>query len=97
MKKNRKKTRGDFDTMMIFNLLTIIIVAIIAYFTIKVILNVGSTVLKIALHLITGWVLLALVNILPGINIPINTITVIISGFGGVTGTLILVIFYVLF
>lgn len=82
---------------MIINIITIMIVAIIAYVILKIILNIGSTALQIALHLITGWLLLGLVNILPGINIPINILTVIISGFGGVMGTLLLVIIYALF
>jgi inhibitor of the pro-sigma K processing machinery len=61
------------------------------------ILEYGGTILKIAMHLAFGWITLALVNVLPGINVPINIITMAISGFGGVLGTFLLVLISILF
>ena len=83
--------------MIIPEIILLIILAAIAVIVIRIILELGSTLFKIALHLIAGWVLLAVVNILPGINVPVNLLTVAISGFGGVIGTFILVLFYLLF
>ncbi|MGC9517833.1 MAG: pro-sigmaK processing inhibitor BofA family protein [Methanomicrobiales archaeon] len=48
--------------------------------------------MKIVLHMIIGWILLFLVNLLPFINIPINILTILIAGFGGVIGVILLVI-----
>ena len=48
-------------------------------------------------HFLFGWILLTIANILPGINVPINIITLAISGFGGVIGTILLAIFYLIF
>ncbi|MDI6644723.1 MAG: pro-sigmaK processing inhibitor BofA family protein [Methanobacteriaceae archaeon] len=47
---------------------------------------------KIILHMILGWILLFLVNLIPFINIPINLLTILIAGFGGVIGVILLLI-----
>lgn len=73
-------------------IIALIILILIAAVVIKIIISYGGLALKIALHLITGWITLAIVNIIPGIDIPINLLTVIISGFGGILGTILLVI-----
>lgn len=79
---------------MIIEIILLIVLIIIAGLTINFILDISSTLLKIAAHFIAGWILLTVVNILPGINIPINLLTMAISGFGGVIGTVLLVFFY---
>lgn len=79
------------------NLIFLIILIAIAAVAFKFILGISSTVLKIAAHIIAGWLLLTIANLMPGINIPINIITMLISGFGGVMGTVLLAIFYILF
>ncbi|MCD7781775.1 MAG: pro-sigmaK processing inhibitor BofA family protein [Methanosphaera sp.] len=48
--------------------------------------------MKVILNIITGFILLFLVNLLPFISIPINWINLIIAGFGGVLGTTLLVL-----
>lgn len=78
--------------MILSNIITIIILILIAILIFKIIKDYGGLLLKIALHLLTGWITLILVNVVPGIDIPINLLTMIISGFGGVIGTLLLVI-----
>ncbi len=78
--------------MILTNIITIIILILIAFVIFKIIKDYGGIFLKIALHLLAGWITLAIVNIIPGIYIPINLITMIVSGFGGVLGTLLLVI-----
>ena len=82
---------------MITELIFLIILIAIGVVAFKFILDITSTIIKIAVHFISGWILLTIANILPGINIPINLITIIVSGFGGVVGTILLAIFYLLF
>ncbi len=82
---------------MIIELIFIILLIAVASIIMNFILDIGSTILKIAAHFIAGWILLSIINILPGIHIPINIITVAISGFGGVVGTVLLAILYLIF
>ncbi|MBE6494208.1 MAG: sigmaK-factor processing regulatory BofA [Methanosphaera stadtmanae] len=77
---------------MLANIITLIILILIAIVIIKIIKEFGGVFLKIALHLLAGWITLVLVNFVPGIYIPVNLLTMIISGFGGVFGTILLVI-----
>lgn len=79
---------------MLHEILLIIVLIIVAILVIKFLSEYGSVIVKIILHLAFGWILLGIVNIIPGINIPINLLTMIVSGFGGVLGTLLLVIVY---
>ncbi|MCC7557735.1 MAG: pro-sigmaK processing inhibitor BofA family protein [Methanobacteriaceae archaeon] len=51
---------------------------------------------KIILHIILGWILLFLVNLLPFVDIPVNILTILIAGFGGVIGVIFLLIIQVL-
>ncbi|RAP51790.1 MAG: sigmaK-factor processing regulatory BofA [Methanosphaera sp. rholeuAM130] len=81
---------------MLEKLLLIIVLIIIVILVIKFLSEYGSTIAKVILHLVFGWILLGVVNLLPGIHIPINLLNIIISGFGGVLGTLLLVIVYVI-
>lgn len=74
-----------------------IVLIIVAGIIINFILDIGSTLLKIAVHFIAGWILLTVVNFLPGIDVPINIITLAISGFGGVAGTVLLVFLSLIF
>lgn len=82
---------------MVINLIMLLVLIVIGIIAFRFILNISSTILKIALHIVSGWILLTIANILPGINIPVNIITLLISGFGGIIGTILLAIFYVVF
>ena len=82
---------------MIIELVMLVILCIIGIVAFKFIMDISSTLVKIAVHVISGWILLTIANFLPGINIPVNIITLLISGFGGVFGTMLLAIFYILF
>ncbi|RAP48493.1 MAG: sigmaK-factor processing regulatory BofA [Methanosphaera sp. rholeuAM74] len=77
---------------MIMTLLVIAIIVILAFASIGILRTSLSVAIKIIAHLLLGWLSLAIINILPGINVPINIITMIISGFGGIWGTILLVI-----
>jgi inhibitor of the pro-sigma K processing machinery len=82
---------------MITEIIFLIILIAIGAVDFKFILSISGTVAKIAVHFLAGWILLTIANFLPGINVPINLITLIISGFGGVTGTILLALFYLIF
>ncbi|RAP52251.1 MAG: sigmaK-factor processing regulatory BofA [Methanosphaera sp. rholeuAM270] len=82
---------------MIIEIIFMIILVAVAALILNFIFDISSTLLKIAAHFISGWILLTVVNFLPGINVPINLITLAISGFGGVVGTVILVFLYLIF
>ncbi len=82
---------------MIIEIILLIILIAIAALTFKFLLGISSRIVQIAAYMISGWILLTIANFLPGINVPINIITVLISGFGGVIGTVLLAIFYVIF
>ena len=71
---------------------TAIIIVIILLIGIIVIIKLGGLILKIILHVILGWIFLVIVNLLPFIHIPINIFTILIAGFGGVFGVLLLII-----
>lgn len=79
---------------MIMEIIFLIVLVAIAAILLDFLFDIGSVILKLAAHMIAGWILLTIVNFLPGIQVPINILTLIISGFGGVVGTLLLVIFY---
>lgn len=82
--------------MILEEIIVLIVLLLIVLLAFKLILEYGGTLLKIVMHLAFGWITLGLVNIIPGINIPINIITVAVSGFGGVLGTFILVLLSIL-
>ncbi len=77
---------------MAFDLITIAIIVILAIIGIFVLVKFGGLILRIILHVILGWIFLVLVNLLPFIHIPINIWTVLIAGFGGVFGVILLII-----
>ncbi|AWX33016.1 pro-sigmaK processing inhibitor BofA family protein [Methanosphaera sp. BMS] len=83
--------------MLLEEIIILFILFIILILAFKLILEYGGTILKIVMHLAFGWITLGLVNIIPGINVPINLITVAISGFGGVLGTFLLVLYSIIF
>lgn len=83
--------------MLLEEIIVLFILFIILILAFKLILEYGGTILKIVMHLALGWITLGLVNIIPGINVPINIITVAISGFGGVLGTFLLVLLSIIF
>jgi inhibitor of the pro-sigma K processing machinery len=77
---------------MALDLITAAVIVIIALIGIVIIIKLGGLLLKILVHVILGWIFLFIVNLLPFIDIPINIITVLIAGFGGVFGVILLII-----
>lgn len=77
------------------NSFAIIVIAIGLAF-LKFLLSIGRIVLRLALQILTGLVLLHLVNFLPFVHIPINILTVLVAGFGGITGVGVLILLRIL-
>ncbi|MGZ7109113.1 MAG: pro-sigmaK processing inhibitor BofA family protein [Methanobacterium sp.] len=81
---------------MALDLLTAAVIAIIVLIAIIVIIKFGGVLLRILINAILGWILLVIVNLIPSVHIPINIITVLIAGFGGVFGVIFLLILQLL-
>lgn len=77
---------------MVLDLITAAVIVIIALIGIVVLVKIGGLLLRILIHVIFGWIFLVIVNLLPFIDIPINIITVLIAGIGGVFGVILLII-----
>ena len=73
-----------------------IIVLIVAFVALGILFKIAGLLLKILVHVILGWIALFLVNILPFVHIPINILTVLIAGFGGIWGVLLLILAQIL-
>ncbi|ADP77998.1 conserved hypothetical protein [Methanothermus fervidus DSM 2088] len=82
--------------MSITTILFAIIVIAIGLAFLKFLLSIGRIVLRLALQILTGLVLLHLVNFLPFVHIPINILTVLVAGFGGITGVGVLILLRIL-
>lgn len=80
--------------------LTFIVVALflvaLSGVAVKLLLKVGKLSLRIILNMISGFIFLFLVNLLPFIEIPINWITALIAGFGGIIGVSFLILIQIL-
>ncbi len=78
----------DLATILIIGILIIII----GIFGFRILYGIGKIVLYIGAHAILGLILLFLFNLLPLFKIPVNILTVLIAGFGGIIGFGILII-----
>ncbi|MDP3065611.1 MAG: pro-sigmaK processing inhibitor BofA family protein [Methanobacteriaceae archaeon] len=68
-----------------------IILVILGIFGFKILLKIGKITISILLHMLLGWTLLFIWNFLPFFKIPINLLTVLVAGFGGILGVGILI------
>ncbi len=73
-----------------------IIILIVAFAALGILFKIAGLLLKILVHIILGWIALFLVNLLPFVHIPINILTVLVAGFGGIWGVLILILAQIL-
>ena len=69
-----------------------ILIIIIGIFGFRILYGIGKFILYFLAYAIVGLILLFLFNLLPFFKIPINIITVLIAGFGGIIGVGILII-----
>ena len=73
-------------------LIIIILIVVLGIFGFRILYSIAKVILYIVIHAILGLIILFLFNLLPFFKIPINILTVLIAGFGGVIGVLILII-----
>lgn len=69
-----------------------IITAILALIVIYLALKIGKKIVLLVLNSFIGLVLLLLANFIPFVHIPINIWTILIAGFGGILGVILLVV-----
>jgi inhibitor of the pro-sigma K processing machinery len=82
--------------MEILDIMTLIVIGtfiiVLGLFGIKMLLKLGRAGITIIFNMILGIIFLFVVNLLPLVKIPINLLTVLVAGFGGIIGVGILVI-----
>lgn len=69
-------------------IISVALVLIAVYLALKI----GKKIVLLVLNSFIGLVLLLLANLLPFVHIPINIWTILISGFGGIAGVVLLVV-----
>lgn len=74
--------------ILLVGILLVILIAV----GIIILVDAAGIILKILLHMALGFVLLFIVDLLPFIHVPLNIITVLVAGFGGVFGVVLLII-----
>jgi inhibitor of the pro-sigma K processing machinery len=77
---------------MVLDIIGLAVIVILAIIGIFILIKIGGLLLKILVHAIFGWIILVLVNLIPSVNIPINILTVLVAGIGGVFGVILLLI-----
>ncbi len=86
--------------MEYFNIvLAAILLLVIIYFVAQVFMKPVKLLWKLLVNSVIGLILLMLVNFLGGyfsLSIPINLITVLVAGFLGIPGILVLICFQIL-
>jgi SigmaK-factor processing regulatory protein BofA. len=78
----------EFLTMVIIG----IILLVVGVFGVGLLLKLGKVVLSILVHMVLGWILLFIWNLLPFFKIPLNILTVLVAGFGGIIGAGVLIL-----
>jgi inhibitor of the pro-sigma K processing machinery len=68
------------------------ILIILGVLGISILIKIGKFALGILFHMILGVILLFLFNLLPLFKIPINILTILVAGFGGVIGFGLLIV-----
>ena len=69
-----------------------ILLAVIIAIGLIILFKAAGIIIKIILHMVFGFILLFLVDLIPFIHIPINILTVLVAGFGGFIGVILLII-----
>lgn len=69
-----------------------ILIAVIIAVGLIILFKAAGIIIKILLHIVFGLVLLFIVNLIPFVHIPINILTVLVAGFGGFIGVVLLLI-----
>ena len=78
--------------MILETVLIGIVVAVLIAIGLVILFKAAGIIIKILLHMLFGVVMLFIVNILPFVDVPINILTVLVAGFGGFIGVILLVL-----
>ncbi|MDO5835091.1 MAG: pro-sigmaK processing inhibitor BofA family protein [Methanobacterium sp.] len=78
----------EFLTIVIIG----VILLVVGVFGVGILIKLGKVALSILLHMVLGWVILFIWNILPFFKIPINILTMLVAGFGGIIGVGVLIL-----
>ena len=70
----------------------VIILLVLAVVGVGLLVKLGKIALSILVHMILGWILLFIWNVLPFFKIPINIVTMLVAGFGGIIGVAVLIL-----
>ncbi len=73
-----------------------IIVIILVLVGLGILFKIAGLLLRILVHVIVGWIALFFIDLLPFVHIPINILTVLVAGFGGIWGVLLLLLAQIL-
>jgi inhibitor of the pro-sigma K processing machinery len=80
------------EFMILETVLFGIVIAVLLAIGLVILFKAAGIIIKILLHMIFGLVMLFIVNLLPFIDVPVNILTVLVAGFGGFIGVILLVI-----
>ena len=78
--------------MVINTILIGIVLAVIIAIGLIILFKAAGIIVKILLHMGFGLILLFIVDLIPFVHVPINVLTVLVAGFGGFIGVVLLVI-----
>ena len=73
-------------------LIIVVLIVVLGIFGFRILYSFGKLLLYFLAHGILGLVILLLFNLLPFFKIPINLLTVLVAGFGGIIGMIILIV-----
>ena len=77
--------------------ITYIITAIIFILILKFVFKFGiKNILKVIINIIVGGIVLFILNMIPGLNLPITTINSLIVGIFGIPGVIFVVIYHLI-
>jgi inhibitor of the pro-sigma K processing machinery len=78
---------------MVLNTILIgVVLAVIIAIGLIILFKAAGVIVKIILHMGFGLILLFIVDLIPFVHVPINVLTVLVAGFGGFIGVVLLVI-----
>jgi inhibitor of the pro-sigma K processing machinery len=78
---------------MVLNTILIgVVLAVIIAIGLIILFKAAGIIVKILLHMGFGLILLFIVDLIPFVHVPINVLTVLVAGFGGFIGVVLLVI-----
>lgn len=82
--------------MEILNIMILIVIGTfiitLGLFGIKMISKLGKATITIIFNMALGFIFLFILNLFPFVKIPINLLTVLVAGFGGIIGVGVLII-----